>query len=111
MLPEPGQHVASGHLLEGFLEVRSDQDAGLLFLSKILDVFDHLVGSIWRAHTILNERRHFGHSDRFGRPSAQEGHHEERSVSLCGFGKWQDLAGAQVLEDSIGDSKRWPYER
>ena len=53
MLPETVQHVASGHLLEGCLQVKSDQDSGLVRFGEVLDGFDHLVGSVLAADAVL----------------------------------------------------------
>ena len=36
--------------------------------------------------------------------SAEEGHHEEWSVSSCGFGEGCDLSSSEVLENGVQDS-------
>ena len=99
--------MAPGHVLEGCLQVQSDQNAGLLHFRKALDVFDHLVSSILATHSVLywacssHDRWFFSRDDRFERKSPQERHHEKRSVSICEFCMRRDLSGAKVLEDSI----------
>ena len=50
MLSKAVQHGASGHVLEGGLQVKSDQNAVLVRFSEVLDGLDHLVGSILAAH-------------------------------------------------------------
>ena len=100
MLPEAVQRVASGHVLAGCLEVKSDQDPGLVRFGEVLDGFDHLVGSIVAPNTMLkwacrcHDRRFLSRNDRFERKSPQERHHVQRSLPSCGFGEWLDLTGA-----------------
>ena len=53
VLSEAVQHVASGDIPKGCLQVQRDQDTGLVRLRKVLYEFDQLVGAVLAAHSVL----------------------------------------------------------